>query len=277
MKATIFFFSGTGNTYLAATNIAKHLNEMGAEAQAVSIESAEAKDIKKLQAMVETSDKIAVGYPIYGSKAPKIMEQFMDNFPETKDKKPVSLFTTVALYSGDGAVFYSKKFIEKGYVFENGVEFVSNNNFNVPGFPDVLKVGDEKKVSRKNEKLIAKTKTMAEAMIKGKPMVQGRGVFARWIGGMQRKYVDEWIVKINGMLYVEHSKCINCGRCVKICPVENISTVDGKITFADGCIACMRCYHFCPTAAINITEKSIDTDKWPRYKGPNKEYIKTLL
>ena len=277
MKVTIFYFSGTGNTWLAATNIAKHLNEMGAEAQAISIEHSDCKSADKLQQMVAASDKIAVGYPIYGSKAPRVMEEFMHSFPKTEDKKPFSLFTTVAMYSGDGPVFYKNIFEEKGYVYESGVEFVSNNNFNIPGFPDVLKVGDEKKVARKNEKLIAKTKKMAEAMINGTHMVQGTGAFAKWTGDVQRKYVDEWIVKINGMMYVEHSKCIHCGRCQKMCPVDNISTIEGKVTIADGCIACMRCYHFCPTAAINITEKSMDTKKWPRYKGPTKDYVKTLL
>lgn len=60
--------------------------------------------------------------------------------------------------------------------------------------------------------------------------------------------------------------CVKCGKCVELCPTENISLVDGKIIFADKCIACIGCYHRCPKKAI-------------RYKGKKKRdrYINPLI
>ena len=49
-----------------------------------------------------------------------------------------------------------------------------------------------------------------------------------------------------------NDNCIQCGKCVNECPVENISMIDGKITFHNQCIQCLRCIHQCPAKAINL-------------------------
>ena len=46
-------------------------------------------------------------------------------------------------------------------------------------------------------------------------------------------------------------KCTGCGTCVRICPMGNISLVDGKAAFSDNCISCFACYHRCPENAID--------------------------
>ena len=51
---------------------------------------------------------------------------------------------------------------------------------------------------------------------------------------------------------VDKSKCINCGKCVKACPVQNITLKDGKFRFGGHCLGCTACSFNCPTNAINI-------------------------
>jgi NAD-dependent dihydropyrimidine dehydrogenase PreA subunit len=51
---------------------------------------------------------------------------------------------------------------------------------------------------------------------------------------------------------VDKDKCIDCGKCIKDCPTNNIKVEDGKITFSKNCICCVRCSFNCPTNAINI-------------------------
>ncbi len=53
-------------------------------------------------------------------------------------------------------------------------------------------------------------------------------------------------------LFVEDKKCVGCGKCVRQCPVGNISMTDGVVSFAkDGrCVACSACFHVCPKNAI---------------------------
>ena len=59
--------------------------------------------------------------------------------------------------------------------------------------------------------------------------------------------------------------CVRCGKCISLCPTNNISLVDGKIVFADRCVICLGCYHRCPQKAIRYQNK-IKSD---RYLNPN--------
>ena len=60
---------------------------------------------------------------------------------------------------------------------------------------------------------------------------------------------------VNSYFYkVDYSKCIMCKKCIKECPVNNI-TIDlktNKIKFNNHCLMCMRCSFFCPKDAISI-------------------------
>ena len=51
---------------------------------------------------------------------------------------------------------------------------------------------------------------------------------------------------------VDTKKCINCQKCVKICPYQNIKFVDGKFKFGTNCALCVACSFNCPTSAISI-------------------------
>ena len=52
---------------------------------------------------------------------------------------------------------------------------------------------------------------------------------------------------------VDTSLCVHCGLCQKVCPVGDISLVDGSPAWHhDGsCTSCLACYHHCPRHAIN--------------------------
>ena len=53
---------------------------------------------------------------------------------------------------------------------------------------------------------------------------------------------------------IDKNKCIGCGTCVAICPVEAISfDVDGKAVIdTKKCIRCGACQASCPVEAIEI-------------------------
>lgn len=58
--------------------------------------------------------------------------------------------------------------------------------------------------------------------------------------------------------------CIQCGKCVKVCPSGNISLKEGKIAFGESCVACLGCYHRCPKKAIRYKNRK----KLDRYFHP---------
>ncbi len=51
---------------------------------------------------------------------------------------------------------------------------------------------------------------------------------------------------------VDEEKCIGCGSCENVCPVEAIEIKDGKAMISDSCIECGACVGECPVEAISI-------------------------
>ncbi len=70
---------------------------------------------------------------------------------------------------------------------------------------------------------------------------------------------------IIGKRFSVNEKCIKCGKCIQICPAQNIELKNGKIVFKDKCMACLGCFHRCPQKAIIYKNK----DNKKRYINPN--------
>lgn len=87
---------------------------------------------------------------------------------------------------------------------------------------------------------------------------------------------------------IDHEKCVGCGKCVKACPQNALSLVDGKSHVDKSkCIGCFECITVCPVKAISIdwaTEMAPFVERMTEYaygvvKGRQKHicYINFLL
>ncbi|MDE6659951.1 MAG: EFR1 family ferrodoxin, partial [Eubacterium sp.] len=59
--------------------------------------------------------------------------------------------------------------------------------------------------------------------------------------------------------------CISCGKCEKLCVLNNIKLIDGKPKWEDNCTHCMACICNCPIGAIEYGNASKGK---PRYHCP---------
>ena len=50
--------------------------------------------------------------------------------------------------------------------------------------------------------------------------------------------------------------CVGCGKCAKVCVMNNIIVENGKPKWGDNCTHCMACICGCPTEAIEYGKKS---------------------
>jgi len=63
------------------------------------------------------------------------------------------------------------------------------------------------------------------------------------------------------MPWIDKNKCVGCGACIKICPVEAISMKDGKAEiYMDKCIRCGKCHDVCPKEAVRHDSEKISSD-----------------
>ena len=74
---------------------------------------------------------------------------------------------------------------------------------------------------------------------------------------------------------VDEKKCITCGACMSICPVNAISIVKGKAQIdIKKCIKCGKCEKECFNDALKLYGKEISVDELLPYLLEDDEFFK---
>ena len=63
-------------------------------------------------------------------------------------------------------------------------------------------------------------------------------------------------VFVHAKKFYATNDCISCGKCVKVCPLNNIRVEDGKPVWGKNCTHCMACICRCPKEAIEYGKHS---------------------
>ena len=55
-------------------------------------------------------------------------------------------------------------------------------------------------------------------------------------------------------LIISHPRCVSCGGCVGVCPVDALNLEEGRDINVDNskCIDCAICVRFCPVGALEV-------------------------
>lgn len=149
----------------------------------------------------------------------------------------------MALFSGDGTGLSARLLKNHGAVIIGGLHLK---------MPD--SIGDVKALKRgfeRNKELVMKAEekihTAVSAIKSGNPPQEGLGLLYHlaglfgqrlYFGGKPKKYTDK--------LKIDPQKCIGCGLCEKLCPMDNITLTDGIASSGDRCTMCYRCISKCP-------------------------------
>jgi NAD-dependent dihydropyrimidine dehydrogenase PreA subunit/flavodoxin len=273
----LFTFSGTGNTWWVARQIAAALNQQGITAEAFSIEKLSREEIEDL---VHRADTIGIGYPIYASDAPLLVQDFVHNLPISEPPKPALVFVTQMEWSGNGAWLLHHSLESRGYRVRWAVEFKMPNNIGMHIFP-VPSTPNFTKFTPKLAKATNRARRLAESIAAEQEWIQGKGVINNALSLLQRlpwRLALKWTQTHTWS--VDAEKCTRCGRCERICPVENIKLDPGGLPiWSDQCNLCLRCFNYCPEQAILVYKKPFDPKRngGQPYHGPVPEFKPELL
>lgn len=237
MKVILYVFSGTGNTLKVASLFKKYMN---AEVTVYRISE------KSGQApSPEEFDLVGIGYPIHAFNAPEPVLKFAKSLP---------------------AVAYRRAF-----VFKTSGEGLHLNDCSSQKCIKILRkkgydVTLERHVVMPYNMIYRHSDAMAKQMwIYAKAYVE---LICRELEGFKREKVKQPFYKtfyapifriehpfahVHGPVFkVDKNKCLNCGKCVAVCPENNIKVENGKFKFGNKCVLCMGCAFNCPVDAVHV-------------------------
>ncbi len=255
-NAEVYYFSGTGNSYAVAGDIAERIN-----GKLISIASVSGKETIRIG-----SDITGIVFPVYfGSNdihIPLIVNRFISKLENVESRYIFSVCTfgggiDTALEKVNSLLKAKGGKLSAGF----GVH-MPQNAFKKPFDFRMIKFRKwEKKRDRiseiiKNKKCSAFEKnSLCFNLIKrffelfvNLPRAEKRGV-AKCAGLSEDLPFDKLILSTDNS-YSADEKCSGCGICEKVCPVDNIKMTDNKPAWQNHCENCLACFNWCPQHAV---------------------------
>lgn len=253
----IYYFSGTGNSHYIASELAKQLGDYVLDMSTESFLPILSKNKQPYIGFV---------FPVYAWGIPKYVRFFLTTFldkyyndiycnSKKQDYKP-NPYIYVVLTCGDDVGKTAKEFAK---IFHKRNLRISafwsikmpNTYVAFPGF-DVDSATVQKEKIRKSKKRIVQISNMVKHKIVGIYDVY-EGVIPR-IKSFIIKPLFEAFLSSPQYFHVVNNQCVSCGKCVKVCHLNNISVneINNHLIpkWGKNCTQCFSCYHHCPQHAI---------------------------
>jgi ferredoxin/flavodoxin len=247
----LFLFSGTGNSL----NVAIRLQEKIENCEILSIPRVFEENRLNYEAA-----RIGFIFPVFFTDAPNIVKEFLKNINISGNPY---LFAIATCGGEVGKTFrtINKLFDKQNRKLHFEFSLVLPSNFIIltdktntqEEIDKIIKDSEvrineiiEKITNRENEKF-----TPTKVSFSNK--------FTNWMG----KLFLFQIFSDRGFK-IDDEKCIRCGTCVSVCPMNNIKIVN-KVTWNHNCELCLACIHWCPKNAI----EHFKTHGIPRYHHPD--------
>lgn len=238
----IFYFSGCGNSRWVAEQMAAALNEELRFIPDLQREGLKSYDIKE-------GERIGFVFPVYSWAAPELVERFvLDTCWQGKAR-----YVWFACTCGDEMGFtrktFAKTLLKAGLTLDACFCFVMPETYLAfPGFHLDTKEKEAQKIAAAREKLpwairqVASCTPVCDEHVGPLPFLKScliRPAFVRNVSDRKYYCTDD---------------CTGCGKCMKVCPLQNIVMGDDHHPhWQGGCTQCMACYHYCPHNAIHIS------------------------
>ena len=238
MKVLLCYFSGTGNTKMIVNKFNESLVSNGVETYIYKIED------NCFNYNIEEFDLIGIAYPIHAFNAPSIILDFANSLISVKDKKVFILKTSgEPLKLNNISSLKLVKILEKkGYKITNEYHYCMPYN--------ILFRHSDNMVYKMWNTAIKVIPIDCSELLSGKDALLDKVFMGSFIAWLFR--IEHWGGRFNGKKYSVTNDCIKCGKCSKICPVNNIKIENEQLIFGNKCIMCMRCSFLCNKNAIKI-------------------------
>lgn len=249
----VLFFSGTGNSRYIAQIIKETTSD-----ELISMNDR----IKSGDSSVISSNKpLVFVVPTYAWRIPRVVEEFIDATEFSGNKKAYFVMTC-GDEIGNAAHYIEKLCRRKGFVFSGVAQIIMPENYvAMYDVPDQLEAD--------------------QIIYEAKPAIQEtvlKIASGEYLKPLKVKMVDKlkssiicaafYPLFVHANKFYSTDACIGCGKCVQLCPLNNVALGEQRPKWGADCTHCMACICGCPTQAIEYGKASQGK---PRYYLESKE------
>ncbi|MFW9972806.1 MAG: EFR1 family ferrodoxin [Candidatus Odinarchaeota archaeon] len=248
MKTSIYFFSGTGNSLKIARNLAKNLEDV----ELIAIAK-----IWEMEKIKSKSEKIGFVFPLYWSGLPKIVYDFINKL----DLSNSNYFFTVVTSAGDInelPLQQIDKILKKKSKKLNAGFYIDMPNNYIIGFD----IHSKERQNEFFENAIKKVRIISEIVNNQENNINNK-ILEKDVSRSAEinKNFRESVYECDKSFYVNEN-CNNCGICKEVCPVNNVTLINGVPKWQHKCQQCLACINFCPEKAIQYGEETLKTQRY---------------
>ena len=241
----IYCFSGTGNSLHAARTLASLLHE-----RVTRITDETEPDL----AWQDAGEALGLVFPVYGWGMPRVVEHFVARLPEARPDTPRYVYAVLTCGDDVGRTdrLLRKALWQRGWQLHAVFSVQMRNTYVcLPGFD----IDTPQTVEHKDSQARLRLQQIArcvEARGSSTPRDVVPGSFA-WVKSyVLRPLFNRWLTS-DRHFHCHTLRCTGCGRCMRTCPLHNISLDPQAHTprWQGHCTHCLGCYHSCPQHAID--------------------------
>ena len=223
----IYCFSGTGNSQWVADKLSAVNSQLST---------------------VNSSEMFGMVFPVYGWGIPKVVGEYIDAH---KEEIKAAQYVWVVMTCGDD-IGYADTILNKRLGREVDAIFsvhMPNTYVCLPGFD----IDKDEVAQAKVQETLKRLPAIAESIQNREHKTEVvRGACAWLKTYVLRPLFNRFL--LTDKYFHTNKNCIQCKRCVRGCPLNNITTnAEGKIVWKhENCTGCLRCYHRCPCMAVQF-------------------------
>ena len=246
----VLYFSATGNTRYVVQIIANKLHD-----EALDLTDR----IKRSDhSLIRSKKPFVICCPIYICDMPAFFAQFLRKLRFAGSRKIYFVFTSGASYEGTAGWRAGKIAARKHMTYMGCADVVMPKNYVASSFSFA---NNEKEIHFLLENAIYESEKIANAIRYGRKL-KARHVY------MAEKAIILPLVPV-WTKYMQPSapfhttdKCMGCGKCAAVCPLNIIVITDKKPVWNAPCAHCMACIGNCPVDAIEFGDITQDKVKY---------------